>query len=140
MHVEWFKAARVRVRVGVGDSAKDLECFTLDFFFFVRDVRDDVVEDVEGGHARYPAPEMACMVVIITVSMGRKGRSRAKRGTTQAVVEQLAFVMMKPWDSGGVERARCWGRWEELTSGTISGTVGSRRKYLELENTGNSGS
>ena len=27
------------------------------------------------------------------------------------MVEQLAFVTTEPWDSGGVARARCVGRW-----------------------------
>ena len=73
--------------------------------------------------------------------MGPKALSRAERGTTQAVVEQFALVTMKPWVSGGVARARCWGRmrrWEGLTRGTMRGTLGSRRKFLALEKTGNS--
>ena len=48
--------------------------------------------------------------------MGRKARSRVKRGMTQTVVEQLALVTMKLWVEGALSR-------EGLTRGTMSGTV-----------------
>lgn len=69
-------------------------------------------------------------MVMSADSRGPKARSSAARGMTQAVVEQLALVMMKPFRRGGVWRARCCGmreRWEGLTRGTMSGTWGSRR-------------
>ena len=49
VHIEALEAVR---GVRVCDSAENLECFSFDFFFFARDGRDDVIEDVEGGHIR----------------------------------------------------------------------------------------
>ena len=45
----------------------------------------------------------------MAASMGRKGRSRAKRGMIKAVVEQLGLVIIWPWDSGGCSRGPLFG-------------------------------
>jgi hypothetical protein len=73
--------------------------------------------------------------------MGPNAFSSAYNGMTHPVVAQFAFVMMKPRLRGGECRDCCWGmiaRWEGLTSGTMSGTWGSRRKFLALEKTARS--
>lgn len=78
----------------------------------------------------YPAPEIACMVVIMTHSRGPKAFSRALRGIETPVVEQFALVTMNPFERGGDSRDCWWGMMEKcsgLTKGTMSGQVGSRR-------------
>lgn len=52
----------------------------------------------------YPAPEIACIVVIMTHSRGPKAFSRALRGIETPVVEQFALVTMNPFERGGDSR------------------------------------
>ena len=73
----------------------------------------------------YPAPEMACIVVTRSNSIGPKAFSSAQRGMTHPVVEQFAFVTINPFFKGGERKDCCCGmmeKWEGLTRGTIRGT------------------
>jgi len=75
--------------------------------------------------------------------MGPNAFSSALRGITHPVVEQFAFVTIKPFFRGGECAACCWGmieRWEGLTRGTTRGTRGSRLWFFALENTARSAS
>ncbi len=85
------------------------------------------------GTPGYPAPEMACSVVVMTRVMpnGFSGPS----AMVSTMVEQLGLVTIWPFQP----RLRCWLgmilRWSGLTSGTSSGTSRSMRWFFEFDTT-----
>src|SRR4029453_19219755 len=95
-------AHRQRLQASRGDLTEDFADLAPDFLFFLGDIGNNIIKDVEAEYPPLrPAPETACSDVMTTVS-SPKVLTNGAREIANPTVVQLGFGEINPF------QPRCW--------------------------------